>query len=362
MPLVDILGHEGVRTLLAEALRRGRLPSSLLFVGPDGIGKRTLAIEIGRALVCERPQPDACGRCSPCARVARAVEGLAEQTPRASGPGEATAFNRRLHPDILLIEPSTEAIRIEQVRAVVEEIAERPFEGRGRAIIFDDAHCLTEQAENTLLKSLEEPPSGTHFILVTPSPEALLPTIRSRCQRVRLGGLPPALIADRLVAKEGLDRADAALRARLSGGSLRRALDFESETYRELRAGLVALLEKAEGLDDALRMEAAERLADPEHAALSIEILRSLLRDVAALAAGADAAQALNADLAERLAVLARGPLAARARELAEACGRAARALEGRAHGQLTMDLLVDAISGLAGTNSERLRPDDGAW
>jgi DNA polymerase-3 subunit delta' len=359
MPFADVLGHERVKTLLRETLRRKRLPSSLLFVGPEGIGKRTLAVEVGRALVCERPNGDACGACSSCGRVGRAVGELDEARARAEGAREPTAFNHRLHPDLILVEPSTEAIRIEQVRAIVQEIAEKPFEGRGRAIILDEAQRMTEQAQNTLLKSLEEPPPGTHFIVVTSSAEALLPTIRSRCQRVRLGGLSPALITARLVEREGLTPAEARLRARLSGGSLRRALEFESETYRDLRDGLVTLLEGLDRFDESARLEAAERLAEPERAPLALGILRSLLRDVAALAAGADAERALNADVVERLAVLARGALGARARDLAGACGRAARALEGRAHGQLTMDLLVDALSGLDEAAPDGLRADE---
>ena len=359
MPLADVLGHERVKKLLGEALRRKRLPSSMLFVGPDGIGKRTLAIEVGRALVCERQQGEACGVCSPCGRVARAVEELDEARGRAAGAREPTAFNHRLHPDLILVEPSTDAIRIEQVRGIVEEIAEKPFEGRGRAIIIDEAQRMTEQAENTLLKSLEEPPPNTHFIVVTSSAEALLPTIRSRCQRVRFGGLSPALIAERLVEREGLTPAEAALRARLSGGSLKRALELESETYRSLRDDLVTLIENVDRLDDVARLEAAERLAEPERGQLALGILRSLLRDVAVLAAGASAGRVLNADLVERLAVLAQGPLAQRARDAAAACGRAARALEGRAHTQLTMDLLVDALAGIDETGPDGLRADE---
>ncbi len=135
MSLAAVLGHDRIRGVLVRALRQGRFPNSLLFSGPEGVGKRTLALAAARALLCERGlEGDACGQCRACTR---------------SGRG--------LHPDLTIVEPATAAIKIEQVRDAVREILVPPFEARARAFLIDDAHAMTEQAQNALLKSLEEP-------------------------------------------------------------------------------------------------------------------------------------------------------------------------------------------------------------
>jgi DNA polymerase-3 subunit delta' len=332
-----------------RAIERKRLPSALLFSGPEGVGKRTLAIEVGRAMVCEQPGSDACGRCSSCLRIARAIDTLAELRAQAEASEEPSAFNLRLHPDLLLVEPSTDAIRVEQARAIVSEVAERPFEGRGRAIVIDDAHRLTEQAANALLKSLEEPPAGTHFVLVTASAEALPSTIRSRCQRLRFAALPPATIESALVERWGVSPEDARLRTRLSSGNLKTAIAFDSTAYRDLREELIGLIERWGELDELGRLDAAQTLAEMDEPADALRILRSLLRDVALLSEGATEEHALNVDVRERLRPLAASAFGKRAAELAEQVEHSARALAANAHRGLVLDLLIDSADSASG-------------
>src|SRR5262249_61618740 len=131
------------------------------------------------------------------------------------------------------------SIKTERVRDAVRDIAGRPFEGRARAFVIDEAHLLTEQAQNALLKSLEEPPPSSHVILVTASPQALLPTIRSRCQTLRFSPLPEPLLEAHLRDRCGLPPAEAQLRSALCGGSLGVALAFESEAWRAPPGGAV---------------------------------------------------------------------------------------------------------------------------
>src|SRR5262249_29053827 len=199
------------------------------------------------------------------------------------------------------------SIKTERVRDAVRDIAGRPFEGRARAFVIDEAHLLTEQAQNALLKSLEEPPPSSHVILVTASPQALLPTIRSRCQTLRFSPLPEPLLEAHLRDRCGLPPAEAQLRSALCGGSLGVALAFESEAWRALREELLGLLEKLGRGGSLARLDTAERLADQEDPVLALSVLRSLLRDVAALRAGAG--RLLNADVAGRLEALAGGPM-----------------------------------------------------
>lgn len=343
MAFASVLGHERVKTLLARAVAGRRVPPALLFAGPEGVGKRTLALAVARALLCSAPQDGPCDRCAPCTRVLRALEALPDLRGRAVREEDPLLFNHYLHPDLILVEPSPNSIKIEQVRALVREIASRPFEGGSRAIVVDDAHLMTEQGMNTLLKSLEEPPAGTHFFLVTASPEALLRTIRSRCQLLRLGRLPEAVLEAHLRDALGRGPEEARLLASLGGGSLGFALAFESEAYRSLRDDLLGLLE---GRGAAERMELAERLADLAEPELALTALRSLLRDVAALRAGALPKALLNGDVAGRLEALARGPRGERATALAERVGETRAALRGNASALLAMDLLVEALTG----------------
>lgn len=330
MAFASILGHSRLRDLLARAVAHRRLPPAVLFSGPSGVGKRTLALAAGRALLCEVDPGDACEACPACRRAARG-----------------------LHPDAVLVEPDGLSIKIEQVRDAVREIAGRPFEGRARAFVFDEAHLLTEQAQNALLKSLEEPPATSHVFLVTASPQALLPTIRSRCQTLRFSPLPQALLETHLREATGLSPSEARLRAALSGGSLGAALAFESEAWRSLREELLGLLERLGRAGSALaRMDAAERLADMDDPVLALTALRSLLRDIAALRAGS--AAVLNADVGPRLEALARGPLGERAGEMGRAAGETRDAVEGKITGTnlrrgpanplLAFDVLMDSL------------------
>jgi DNA polymerase-3 subunit delta' len=333
MSFAEVLGHDHVKAVLGRLLSRGRLPGALLLTGPAGVGKKKLALEVARALVCEQPplgeEPQACGRCGACGR---------------SGKG--------IHPDVFVILPATKnAIKIDQVRDSVREILSRPFEGRARAFVIDDAHLLTEEASNALLKSLEEPPATSHVLLVTGAPQSLLPTIRSRCQTVRVGALPPALVQRYLEETVGLSADDAHLRAVLAGGSLGQALAFESDAYRGARDGVLRLLETVPGGDMMARLESSDWLAEQEDVTLAVLALRSLVRDVAAVSIaeqrGTSADERLlNADVAERVLRLARGPLGARGVALWDAISDTQEALRGNANKPLTMDVLVDAVAG----------------
>jgi DNA polymerase-3 subunit delta' len=324
----SVVGHDRVQAVLARAIQAGRLPPALLLTGPEGVGKRTVALSAARALVCEAARGVACEACPACRRAARG-----------------------LHPDVLLVEPETSAmktsaIKIEQVRDMAREVLALPFEGRARGFVVDDAHVMTEQAGNALLKSLEEPPATSHVFLVTASPQALLPTIRSRCQTLRLGPLPPALLESFLRDRAGLTAEEARLRAAISGGSIGAALALDSDAYRASRNELLSVLERAGTIGAVERMEAAQRLADLEDPALVLTTLRSLLRDALVLRSGGGTGSLLNADVEERLLALARGPLGERAAALAEAAGETREALRLNANRLLSMDVLMDGLAG----------------
>jgi DNA polymerase-3 subunit delta' len=349
MAFASVLGHDRIKDLLARALAGRRLPHALLFAGPDGVGKKALALTLGRAVLCEKRGPEACDGCSTCGRVLRAISKLDSFRAAAQKAEEPVFFNFRLHPDLVLVEPVTSGrkpeIRVEQARDVVRDVAGPPFEATARFFILDDAHLLREEAANALLKSLEEPPADAHLILVTSAPQALLPTIRSRCQLLRFSALPLGVVEARL-CEQGVPKGEARLRAALAAGSLGAALAFESDAYRGQREGMLALIESAERLGPLERMETAERLKELEDPGLALLALRSLLRDVAALRAGAPGERLLNADVAGRLSPLAGSRLGSRAAELADAAAQARSALRGYSHELLTLDLLVEKVAG----------------
>jgi hypothetical protein len=153
-------------------------------------------------------------------------------------------------------------------------------------------------------------------------------------------------VAAFLSGRRGVSPEEARLRAALSGGSPGAALAFESEAYARMREGLIDLLERAEALDPLARMEAAEGMEQSEDPALLLTTLRSLLRDIAALRVGTPPDALVHPDAAERLSLLASGPIGERATLLAERAGEARYALRGFASKLLTFDLLVDTLAG----------------
>lgn len=169
MPLRDVVhrhGHRRIVELVARSVSRSALPPSLIFAGPAESGTRETATALAQLLNClhagEPDFSDACGECQACVKIARGV-----------------------HPDVLVVEPGENGtIKIDQIRDVVDRSAFRPFEGRRRVVIVDRADAMVAAAQNALLKTLEEPPPSSIFVLVTARPDVLLPTVRSRCIRL----------------------------------------------------------------------------------------------------------------------------------------------------------------------------------
>ena len=334
MPFRTIIGHRRLIALLSRAVARETLPPSLLLAGPAGIGKRRAAVAIAEAVNCLQPQStsdlerDACGACAACRRIQRGV-----------------------HPDVILIEPGdTGSIRIEQVRDVIDRAGYRPFEGRRRAVIIDEADALVPAAQNALLKTLEEPPSASVFVLVSSIPDALLPTVRSRCPRLRFGALSPAEVTEALVRDHGYTDVSARAAAVDGDGSIGRALAAESADLVEARAGAQRLLEQtARGNDPVRRLEAAKELtskkspsaSERDQLAACLRALASLLRDVGILATGADRRILGNVDLESQLTPLTRAFDSRRSIGAYAAVDRALAALERNASPKVVADWLV---------------------
>jgi DNA polymerase-3 subunit delta' len=209
----SFVGNRRVVEILRRALDQERLPHALIFAGPPGVGKRALALLLARHLNCLRPiNGEACNACSSCRKI------IAET-----------------HPDVRIIEPDGAYIKIDQVRALIGEIAFQPFEARYRVAILDGADQMRQEAANCLLKTLEEPPSRSILILLTAKPYLLLATIRSRSRMLQFGPIAEDLIEEFLVSGQGCAPEDARLAAVLSNGSLGTALAFDAARNRQMR-------------------------------------------------------------------------------------------------------------------------------
>lgn len=238
--LSDFVGNERAVQILKRAIAQDRLPHAMIFAGPSGVGKCTLALLVAQYLNCVSPAAEgACGQCSACARIMAALESRYLECQTLKGGFCGTCANCRIrtrrHPDIRLVEPEKTTISIDQVRELINEIAFQPLEARYRVVILDPAEQMRLEAHNSLLKTLEEPPSRTVIILVTTNPYMLLGTIRSRARLLQFGEIAREKIARRLVEREGRAKDEARLAAALSGGSLAAALEFNTTEYREIR-------------------------------------------------------------------------------------------------------------------------------
>ena len=289
MPLSDIVGHAPLVALLRQAVSKNRVPQSLLFAGPEGVGKRAVATALAQAVNCPRRQNgDACGTCATCQRIARGQ-----------------------HSDVTVLDRGDEAsIKIPALRdRVLESVNYRPFEAARRVFIIDPADAMTLQAQDALLKTLEEPPSAAIIILVSAYADTLQPTILSRCRRLRFGLLVEADVA-RILKAQGIDAGAAPRLAARAGGTVSRALTGQNE-FDEDRSAALGLLVAARGPAVLARLKASAVLTrhdsdrrDREALSDRLAVLLSLLRDLTAI--GASGALPLaHADLADDLGGLA---------------------------------------------------------
>ena len=318
MSFAGILGQDKQVSILRRAMQKGRVPHALLFHGIDGIGKRTTALTFAKALNCAAGRLDACDRCDSCRKIENGN-----------------------HPDVITVRPEGAFIKVEDIRDVQRQIMFRPFEGQRRVFIIIDADRMNAASANALLKTLEEPSPVNLLVLVTSRPYQLLPTILSRCQKLRFHPIPEQTIALVLEKRHGMTGEMAAVVAASSRGSIGRALEIRAEAYIDLRNAFIRKL--ADGAADPVQalLFAADFGKSREDVQLRFEILRNWYRDLLVYRETGQTGGLIHRDCLETLKPMAERMSSGAILESMDAIDRAAEALERNANKQLTLETMV---------------------
>ncbi len=272
MPFADVIGHEGPKRKLRTAVANDTIGHAFLFVGEEGIGKRLMAVRFAQALSCEAPPsagpPDSCG----CCRACRQIE-------------------TENYPDLLVIQPEEDKanpqIKIDQVREVERHMMYRPLFSSRKICLINDADRLTPSAANAFLKTLEDPPAHSLFILITSHHMTLPATVRSRCLTLRFFPASSTQVEGALALKQALPEEDAKFLTRISGNRIGIALQTDAAQIKEHFEQFFELC-----ADDALAstsdvLNTAERLSKAESCSDTANWLSHGLRDLLLVSLGA---------------------------------------------------------------------------
>lgn len=224
---IKIHGHARQIEILDRAVKNNKVPHAYLFSGTSGIGKKLVAARFAKSLQCEARDNKPCNTCLPCKKL---EDGN--------------------HPDITLVEPDGQFIKVEQIRELQKRLGYKPFEGKATICIIDGADRLNISAANSLLKTLEEPPAQTHIVLIAENIRMVIPTILSRCQRINFSPLPMEEVEEILKRDESFAAEDIKTIAAMSGGSPGKALNM---------AGLFPIEEKNRLLQEFSKMDSADK-------------------------------------------------------------------------------------------------------
>ncbi len=275
MKLADVVGHDAAVTRLARVAADDRPAAAYLLTGPAGVGKRMLADAFTARLLCTDPTgDDACGACAQCVRLAAGT-----------------------HPDVRVVvrDDDRRDIRTEQARELTRWLGLRPLMASRKVAIIDGAECLNEHGQNALLKTLEEPPGAAVLLLVATRVSLLLPTVRSRCQQVRLDPLPSSAI-ERLLLDRGIPAERVAVLAARAGGSPGRALSLVDDPDAAVRTLLLERLARLPELTAADISALAQKLGKGEAGDAAVDAVVAWYRDLLGLTVGDDGTPLRNPD------------------------------------------------------------------
>lgn len=296
----SLIGNEQIKTVLRRMLENQRIPGSLIFAGDDGVGKKRFAFELAKAVLCRAPQGvEACEKCANCLRIDKI------ELPKLLDKDSNERIFFTQHTDVGYVRKAGKFVTVETIRGLQAEASFAPYEGGNRFFIVDDADEMNEAAANALLKTLEEPAATTHLILIAARLDALLPTIRSRCQVLRFAAISTPEIEKKLTASEKISPNDVKVLARIARGSLSKALSINFEKFKEQREQMfIALDALTAAKNRALLLKIAEEMNDAkikDEYEIRLEILETLIHDVWLLGLGAEPEKIINLDLQNKL-------------------------------------------------------------
>ena len=280
MEYKDIIGHDIIIKSLKKACQNNKMSHFYIFEGSQGLGKRSIAGVFAKTLLCEKKGIEACNSCNSCYK-----------------------FHILNHPDFKEVYPEKDIIKKGQVDELIQFINRSPFESEKKVIIIDQAHLMNKEAQNGLLKSLEEPPSYIHIILVSSDSKNLLPTIRSRGQTIHFYPIKAHVVEDYLINNLNIQKELAVFLSKLSNGSLGKAIHLsESEDFFKKRDWALELI------DGLLKKEGFRIFLAVEYFYLNREYTQELLqlfilwfRDLAVYKATNDIEFVINKDKEELL-------------------------------------------------------------
>src|SRR3972149_10929022 len=212
MSFAEITGQDRAINILKRSIANDHIAHSYLFHGPDGAGKKCVAISFAMAMNCTEAEGDACGQCTSCRKISSGI-----------------------HPDFTLLDGESGEIKISAIRDVINSMVYKPLEAKKRVVIVNGAERFNISSSNAFLKTLEEPPADTVIILISSSPDMLLQTILSRCQKVSFSQIPPHIITGILMDKVGIEEDQAEFVAHMSDGSPGKAISLSSEDVQQTR-------------------------------------------------------------------------------------------------------------------------------
>ncbi|MCD4689290.1 MAG: DNA polymerase III subunit delta' [Desulfuromonadaceae bacterium] len=317
MTFASIIGHDRQKDLLRRALSSDRVPHAYLFEGPEGVGKRLVALALTRAIFCQ--QGNGCGDCAACRKV-----------------------DHHNHPDLHFVEADGNSIKIEQIRTMQKELSYRPLEASKKICVIDNAEKLNLAAGNALLKTLEEPTANTLIILLTAQPDALLSTVRSRCQRLPFARIERKRLMEVLCEQLAIDEKEAHILTSLANGSFKKALGKDRELYIDGRRDLLKTLTGLSPGSVLPLFNFADKLAqDKEILPEILEIFQAFYRDLLLYRHGRPESELVNIDLMEKIHRVANNESTPSLLDKLSALNQTRRQLARNVNRQLAVEVLL---------------------
>ena len=319
MSFSEIIGQARPVTILQSSLRSGDISHAYLFYGPEGIGKQMTALNFAKALNCLSLDDDPCGECLHCRK-----------------------FDNGNFPDFLMVAPKDGSIKIETIRELQKKVNFRPYEGKFKVVLIDGAEEMTLGAANSFLKTLEEPPGATVFILVCHNFNLMIPTIISRCQKIQFNLIPVEAIKNILVNKNQTAPKDAHLMATYSRGSLGKALEMDISGIMKARDEMLNSIESIsfDEIDLVLKKNKSWS-GDKENLEIRLAAILSITRDLVVLKAAKKEGLIANLDVRDKLISLIEASNLNQLIFLFYAVEETMRQLKRNINTQLLLDLLM---------------------